>query len=79
MERDYSELSMQELIDKLLELRHRLEIIKMAAALRAWADGACIDVDALTDELAEHVDALTEMKAVCEEMLRMVSDKEFDD
>lgn len=71
-QRDYCEMDMQELIDKLLELRHRLEIIKMAAALRAWADGACIDVDALTDELTEHIDVLGAMKAVCEEMLRAV-------
>lgn len=78
-EKDYSELSMQELIDKLLELRHRLEIIKMAAALEAWLDDGPMDVDAVTEELVEHIDVLGAMKRVCEEMLRAVCDKEFDE
>ena len=38
-----------------------------------------MDVDAVTDELTEHIDVLGEMKAVCEEMLRAVCDKEFDE
>ena len=33
----------------------------------------------MTDELAEYIEVFTEMKAVCEEMLRMVCDVEFDD
>lgn len=61
------------------DLMYELTTNELAEELRAWADGACIDVDALTDELAEHIDALGDMKRICEEMLRAVSDKEFDD
>lgn len=77
--KDYSELSVLELINKLLELRYKLKIIKLANKLRLWDKGAYTNVDALTDELTEHIDVLTEMKAVCEEMLRAVCDKEFDE
>lgn len=77
--KDYSELSVQELINKLLELRYKLKIIKLANKLRLWDKGAYTNVDALTDELTEHIDVLGDMKAVCEEMLRAVCDKEFDE
>lgn len=77
--RDYSQLSVLELINKLLELRYKLKIIKLANKLRLWDKGAYTNVDALTDELTEHIDVLGAMKAVCEEMLRAVCDKEFDE
>lgn len=78
-EKDYSELSVLELINKLLELRYKLKIIKLANKLRLWDKGAYTNVDALTDELMEHIDVLGAMKTVCEEMLRAVCDKEFDE
>lgn len=81
--KDYSKLSMRELGNKLYELKYNrmigLMTVCMTTELEAWADGADMDVDAVTDELSEHIEVLTEMKAVCEEMLRMVCDKEFDD
>lgn len=81
--KDYSELSVQELIDKLYELKYKL-ICELATAgmadeLEAWLDDGRMDVDAVTDELTEHIDVLGDMKAVCEEMLRAVCDKEFDE
>lgn len=79
---DYSQLSVPELIDKLYKQiskwTYDLKTDDMTDELDAWADGTCIDVDAVTDELTEHIDVFTEMKAVCEEMLRAVCDKEFD-
>lgn len=82
-QRDYSELSMRELCNKLYEqkykLMYELATVGMTTELEAWADGAGMDVDDVTDDLTEHIEVFTEMKAVCEEMLRMVSDKEFDD
>lgn len=72
-QRDYSELSMQELVDELLELRHKLEIIKMLNELRLLAEVACTDVYAVTDDLTEHINVLTEMKAVCEELRRRIN------
>lgn len=75
-EKDYSELSMQELIDKLLELRHRLmyelATAGMAEELEGWVGDGRMDVDAVTDELTEHIDVLGAMKRVCEEMLGRV-------
>lgn len=77
-QRDYGVLRM---LDKLSELKYKLRrgLAITAQELEAWAGGACIDVDALTDELTEHIDVLGAMKAVCEEMLRAVCDKEFDE
>ena len=76
--KDYSELSVLELINELYELKYKLmyelATAGMAEELEAWADAACIDVDALTDELVEHIDVLGAMKAVCEEMLRRVGE-----
>lgn len=81
--RDYSQLSVLELIDELYGLKyklmHELATATMAAELEVWDDGAGMDVDAVTDELREHIDVLGAMKAVCEEMLRAVCDKEFDE
>lgn len=76
--KDYSELSMQGLIDKLYKLKSKQMYDLSTDELEALADGCIIDVDALTDELMEHIDVLGAMKAVCEEMLRAVCDKEFD-
>lgn len=80
--KDYSELSEDELIVELYGLKcklmYELTTVKMCKTLKTWAEDGCMDVDALTDELMEHIDVLGEMKAVCEEMLRAVCDKEFD-
>lgn len=81
--KDYSELSVLELINELYELKYKL-ICELATAgmadeLEAWLYDGRMDVDAVTDELVEHIDVLGEMKAVCEEMLRAVCDKEFDE
>lgn len=82
-QRDYCELSMQELVDKLYEMKYKLmyelATAGMAEELEAWLDDGRMDVDAVTDELVEHIDVLGDMKAVCEEMLRAVCDKEFDE
>ena len=81
--KDYSELSVLELINELYELKYKLmyelATAGMAEELEAWLYDGHIDVDAVTDELAEHIDVLGDMKAVCEEMLRAVCDKEFDE
>lgn len=81
--RDYSELSVLELINELYELKYKLmyelATAGMAEELEAWAGDGCMDVDAVTDELVEHIDVLGAMKRVCEEMLRAVCDKEFDE
>lgn len=82
-QRDYSEMDMQELINELYELKYKLmyelATAGMAEELEAWAEDGRMDVGAVTDELAEHVDVLGAMKTVCEEMLRAVCDKEFDE
>lgn len=70
---DYSLLSMQELIDKLLERRHELEIIKLANELRLWDKGAYIDLDAVTDELVQHIDTLQQMAGICKELHRLIN------
>lgn len=82
-EKDYSELSVLELINELYELKYKL-ICELATAgmadeLEGWLADGRMDVDAVTDELTEHIDVLGDMKAVCEEMLRAVCDKEFDE
>ena len=81
--KDYSQMSMQELINELYELKYKLmyelATAGMAEELEAWNMDACINVDAVTDELVEHIDVLGAMRAVCEEMLRAVCDVEFDD
>ena len=81
--RDYSELSVLELINELYELKYKLmyelATAGMADELEAWLYDGRMDVDAVTDELVEHIDVLGAMKAVCEEMLRAVCDKEFDE
>ncbi|WP_308592519.1 hypothetical protein [uncultured Porphyromonas sp.] len=81
--KDYSELSVLELINELYELKYKL-ICELATAgmadeLEAWLYDGRMDVDAVTDELVEHIDALGAMQRVCEEMLRAVCDKEFDE
>lgn len=81
---EYDKLdSMQELVHKLYNLKYKLMFelatAGMAEELEAWLDDGRMDVDAVTDELVEHINVLTEMKAVCEEMLRAVCDKEFDE
>ncbi len=73
MERDYNEMDMQELVDELLELRHRLEIIKLANELRLWDKGAYIDLDAVTDELVQHTDTLQQMAGICKELHRRIN------
>lgn len=82
-QKDYSELSVLELINELYELKYRLmyelATAGMAEELEAWLYDGHMDVDAVTDELTEHIDVLGAMKAVCEEMLRAVCDKEFDE
>lgn len=82
-EKDYSELSVLELLIELYGLKYKLTeelaTAGMAEELEAWLYDGHIDVDAVTDELMEHIDVLGEMKAVCEEMLRAVCDKEFDE
>lgn len=81
--KDYSELSVQELINELNNLKHKLmyelDTECLANELYEWVGGAGVDVDDMTDELTGHIEVLGDMKAVCEEMLRMVGDKEFDD
>lgn len=69
---DYSELSMQGLIDKLYKLKSKQMYDLSTDELEALADGCIIDVDALTDELEAHIEVLGAMKRVCEEMLRRV-------
>lgn len=75
-EKDYSELSVLELINELYELKYKLmyelATAGMAEELEAWLDDGRMDVGAVTDELVEHIDVLGDMKAVCEEMLRAV-------
>ena len=82
-QKDYSELSVLELINELYELKYKLmyelATAGMAEELEGWVGDGRMDVDAVTDELMEHIDVLGEMKAVCEEMLRAVCDKEFDE
>lgn len=81
--KDYSELSVLELINELYELKYKLmyelATAGMAEELEAWLYDGRMDVDAVTDELVEHIDVLGDMKAVCEEMLRAGCDKEFDE
>ena len=81
--KDYSELSVLDLINELYELKYKLmyelATAGMAEELEGWLADGRMDVDAVTDELVEHIDVLGEMKAVCEEMLRAVCDKEFDE
>lgn len=80
MELEYDKLdSMQELIDKLYKLEAKRMYDMSTDELEALADGCIIDVDALTDELTEHIEVLGDMKRICEEMLRAVCDKEFDE
>lgn len=81
---EYDKLdSMQELVHKLYELKYKLmyelATAGMAEELEGWSKDGRMDVDAVTDELTEHIDVLGAMKAVCEEMLRAVCDKEFDE
>lgn len=82
-EKDYSELSVLELINELYELKYKLmyelATAGMAEELEGWVKDGRMDVDAVTDELVEHIDVLGAMKRVCEEMLRAVCDKEFDE
>ncbi len=79
--KDYSELSVLELINELYELKYKLmyelATAGMAEELEGWLADGRMDVDAVTDELMEHIDVLGAMKRVCEEMLRAVCDKEF--
>lgn len=81
--RDYSELSVLELINELYELKYKLmyelATAGMAEELEVWVKDGRMDVDAVTDELTEHIDVLGAMKRVCEELLRAVCDKEFDE
>lgn len=80
---DYCELSVLELINELYELKYKLmyelATAGMAEELEGWLADGRIDVDAVTDELVEHIDVLGAMKRVCEEMLRSVSNVEFDE
>ena len=80
--KDYSELSVLELINELYELKYKLmyelATAGMAEELEGWLKDGRMDVDAVTDELTEHIEVLGDMKRICEEMLRMVCDKEFD-
>lgn len=82
-EKGYSELSVLELLNELYELKYKLmyelETAGMTEEMEGWVGDGRMDVDAVTDELTEHIEVLTEMKAVCEEMLRAVCDKEFDE
>ena len=77
-EKDYSELSVLELINELYELKYKLmyelATAGMAEELEAWLDDGRMDVDAVTDELVEHINVLGAMKRVCEEMLRRVGE-----
>lgn len=77
---EYDKLdSMQELIDKLYKLEAKRMYDMSTDELEALADGLCMDVDALANELTEHLEVFSEMKAVCEEMLNIVCDSELDD
>lgn len=80
--KDYSELSVLELINELYNLRHKLmyglDTDCLTNELYEWVGGAGVDVYDMTDELTGHIEVLGEMKAVCEEILRAVCDKEFD-
>lgn len=82
-EKDYSELSVLDLINELYELKYKLmyelATAGMAEELEGWLKDGRMDVDAVTDELVEHINVLGAMKRVCEEMLRRVSDVEFDE
>lgn len=82
-QRDYCEMDMQELIDKLYEQKYKLmydlATAGMAEELEGWSKDGRMDVDAVTDELTEHIEVLGDMKRICEEMLRAVCDKEFDE
>lgn len=80
MEIEYDKLdSMQELIDELYKLEAKRMYDMSTDELESLADGVCRDVDALANELTEHIEVFTEMKAVCEEMLNIVCDSELDD
>ena len=70
---------MQELIDELYKLEAKRMYDMSTDELESLADGVCRDVDALANELTEHIEVFTEMKAVCEEMLNIVCDSEIDD
>ncbi len=75
MELEYDKLdSMQELIDKLYKLEAKRMYDMSTDELEALADGVCRDVDALANELTEHIEVFTEMKTVCEDMLNIVCD-----
>lgn len=75
--RDYSLLSVPKLLDKLCKLTYDLDqelcTGDLIGELDAWVRGARVDVPDMTDELAEHINVFTELKAVCEEMLCRVS------
>lgn len=75
--RDFGELRMQELINRLYELKYKLmyelATAGMAEELESWICRAGMDVEAVTEELVEHIDVLADMKAVCVEMLYRVS------
>ena len=81
--KDYSELSVLELINELYELKYKmmyeLATAGMTEELEGWVKDGRMDVDAVTDELMEHIDVLEAMQRVCEEMLRRVSNVEFDE
>ncbi|WP_281674264.1 hypothetical protein [Porphyromonas asaccharolytica] len=81
--RDYRGIEFPTMISDLDELRHKLECELdtdgMINELEVWAKGDSVDVDAMTDDLVEHIDVLGEMRGVCEEMLRSVGDVEFDE
>ena len=74
---DYSQLSVPELIDKLYKQiskwTYDLMTDDMTDELDAWADGACIDVDAVTDELTEHIETYQQMASICEELRRRIN------
>ena len=76
---DYSELSMQGLIDKLYKLKSKQMYDLSTDELDALADGCIIDVDALTDELEAHIEVLGAMKRIYEEILCKVYNGTFDD
>lgn len=76
---DYSELSMQGLIDKLYKLKSKQMYDLSTDELEALADGCIIDVDALTDELEAHIEVLGAMKRIYEEILCKVCNGTFDD
>lgn len=78
-QRDYSELSMQGLIDKLYKLKSKQMYDLSTDELEALADGCIIDVDALTDELEAHIEVLGAMKRIYEEILCKVCNGTFDD